>query len=644
MLNLKRFFLLASALFCVVGFTTSTFNLAIVGAQSKRPNANIQNGGNAPLMNATLTDAFADADGNGRAQAGEEITYTATIFNNGNANATNVNFTNPIDGNSTLVADSVQVQPDQSSYVIRCVFDTSAGGSGGCTAPSSSYKVTDANLNTIIGGQFSNLNFTASNVSYNAGTRIFQFDAVMQNLLANALGSINGSVQDAAGVRLFLNNATVTSAAGISVANGDGAAQFTALNQPFFQYNEIIQPNQTSSAKTLQFNVPNTVTSFTVDFLVSTKAEAKLVINEVLSNPGGVISDANGEWFELYNAGSIAVDLKNFLINDFANAVGACTTFPCARPSHTIASSVTIQPGGYAVIGNTVNTTNNGGVPVDYAYGAALALANSQDGVRIQSPDGLTIDETIYRSASISAQNGISRELKNSALDNSDMDNSNWSDALVTAVYGPGGRGTPKAQSSTFAPFAKNVIELSDSANNQVFSETIDSASNDVLQTKLNAGEIVSANIGTIAPGGYAIVTYRVTVADPIPAGVISLRNQATFTGDNFADTTTDDPATGAAGDATFTPLGFAPTSASVNIGGQVVNTQGLPVRNAKVSIIDFSGNISLARTNPFGYYRFENVGVGQTYVVEISAKGLSFNSQVITPVEDVEDLNFSAQ
>ena len=55
-------------------------------------------------------------------------------------------------------------------------------------------------------------------------------------------------------------------------------------------------------------------------------------------------------------------------------------------------------------------------------------------------------------SASISPQNGISRELKNPALPNADIDGSNWSDASTTAVYGPGGRGTPGARNSGFTP------------------------------------------------------------------------------------------------------------------------------------------------------------------------------------------------
>jgi hypothetical protein len=246
----------------------------------------------------------------------------------------------------------------------------------------------------------------------------------------------------------FSSGPTVTSGTGgISVNNADGTGTFTSTNQPYFQYNQILAKDAVSAARTWQLSMPPTVNSFTFTLYIETDVQYLLVINEVLSNPGGTISDANGEWFELYNAGTRSVDLQGLVIADSA-ASGR-------RPYHLISSSVVIPSGGYATLGNTTNTTNNGGVPIDYAYGAALALANSLDAVkvaRVYGTDTLTIDRTQYASAAISAQNGISRELKNPALDNSNMDGSNWADALVTAVYGPGGRGTPKAQNSTFTP------------------------------------------------------------------------------------------------------------------------------------------------------------------------------------------------
>ena len=184
-----------------------------------------------------------------------------------------------------------------------------------------------------------------------------------------------------------------------------------------------------------------------------------VIITELLANPGGTISDANGEWFELYNRTLQDIDLKNWFVQD-SSAAGL-------RPPHKIAVSLVIPAGGFVVLGNTTNTTNNGGVAVDYAYGAAMAFANSLDGLRLLAPspngvdwtisanpppDSVIIDRVRYGSAAISAQNGISRELRNDSLDNQDMDSGNWADAPVTSVYGPGGRGTPRAAGQTSLP------------------------------------------------------------------------------------------------------------------------------------------------------------------------------------------------
>jgi hypothetical protein len=306
----------------------------------------------------------------------------------------------------------------------------------------------DAN-GIIIGGQGTYLQLTSSNVSYNSGTEIFQFDVTVQNLLNEAIGTPDGTVADSMGIQVFFSTGpTVTDGTGIvTVANSDGTGTFTGTDQPYFRYSEILANNAVSAAKTWQLNVPATVNAFGFTVYVQTDVQYLLVINELLANPGGTITDASGEWLEVYNAGTLSVNMQNLVIADSA-ASGR-------RPYHLIASSLVVPSGGYVTLGNTTNTTNNGGVPIDYAYGAAMQLANSLDAVkiaRVYGTDTLTLDRTQFASAAISAQNGISRELKNPALDNSNMDGSNWADALVTAVYGPGGRGTPKAQNSTFTP------------------------------------------------------------------------------------------------------------------------------------------------------------------------------------------------
>jgi hypothetical protein len=87
-----------------------------------------------------------------------------------------------------------------------------------------------------------------------------------------------------------------------------------------------------------------------------------------------------------------------------------------------------------------------------------------------------------------------------------------------------------------------------------------------------------------------------------------------------------------------------AASAATVSVGGRVWGANGYPVPGARISYADSSGNIHTALSNPFGYYSFEDVEVGTTYVFNVSAKGYSFNPQVVEVNENMNDLNFTAQ
>ena len=189
-----------------------------------------------------------------------------------------------------------------------------------------------------------------------------------------------------------------------------------------------------------------------------------IVITEVMVNPGGTITDANGEWVELYNMTFAPIDVGGWVVRDSAA--------PGVRPPFQLPVGTVIPAGRFFVLGNTVNTTLNGGVPVSYAYGGAMNLTNSVDRVQVFRPDPagtvqiaapspyagtyVLIDEAYFRNASISAQNGVSRErtsiLVNSTVADDNMDSAAWQDALVTDVYGGGGRGTPGSAGSTTLP------------------------------------------------------------------------------------------------------------------------------------------------------------------------------------------------
>jgi len=301
---------------------------------------------------------------------------------------------------------------------------------------------------SIYGGQGQYVKLTSSNVSYSNG--IFSFDVTVQNLMNEAIGTPDGTVADPQGIQVFFaSGPTTTSGTGtITVANADGTDTFTGAGQPYFAYNEILAKDAVSSAKTWQLDVPATVNTFTFTLFIETDVQYLLVINEVMANPVGAVNiEGPLEWFEVYNAGTRSVDMQNLVIAD-SSASGR-------RPFHLISSSLPVPAGGYVTLGGSTNATDNGGAPIDYAWGTALSLANSLDAVkiaRVYGTDTLTIDRTQYSNASVSAVEGVSRELKNPALDNSNMDGSNWAGATVTAVYGSGGRGTPQAQNSTYVP------------------------------------------------------------------------------------------------------------------------------------------------------------------------------------------------
>lgn len=115
------------------------------------------------------------------------------------------------------------------------------------------------------------------------------FTAYLQNLLKQSVGTLNGT--SVTGVKVFVTDFHATAGTGaVSVANADGSGNFTAPNQPYFNYNQIIAASGYSGNKLWKFNVPNTVTAVSMSILVSTDFPAE---QSVLSVP----SDTEPAWF-----------------------------------------------------------------------------------------------------------------------------------------------------------------------------------------------------------------------------------------------------------------------------------------------------------------------------------------------------------
>lgn len=88
----------------------------------------------------------------------------------------------------------------------------------------------------------------------------------------------------------------------------------------------------------------------------------------------------------------------------------------------------------------------------------------------------------------------------------------------------------------------------------------------------------------------------------------------------------------------------LAPTAANVSVSGRVRTPNGRGLMNATVTLIDVIGNTRSARANQFGYFHFGDVQAGQTYTVNVWSKNYSFAPQIITVMEDMTELNITAQ
>lgn len=85
-------------------------------------------------------------------------------------------------------------------------------------------------------------------------------------------------------------------------------------------------------------------------------------------------------------------------------------------------------------------------------------------------------------------------------------------------------------------------------------------------------------------------------------------------------------------------------TAAGVTIGGRARTATGQGIPNAVIQLNGASGEPRITRTNPFGYYRFEDVPVGQVYILSASAKWYQFAPRVVELLESLENLDITAQ
>lgn len=180
----------------------------------------------------------------------------------------------------------------------------------------------------------------------------------------------------------------------------------------------------------------------------SAVSSPSVIINEFMANPSAVADNA-GEWFEVHNYGTTAVNLQGWRIASNNDA------------GHTIGSSVNVPAGGYVVLSINSNTKKNGGVAVAYQY-ASIVLANAGDWLALRDNNGATVDSVAWTSTPTGAARGV----KTPTADNTVVSGTNW--VTQTSTYGKGDKGTPTKQNDGYIPAAGPitvVVVSPDSAN-----------------------------------------------------------------------------------------------------------------------------------------------------------------------------------
>jgi alpha-tubulin suppressor-like RCC1 family protein len=131
---------------------------------------------------------------------------------------------------------------------LECAIDLRQGGMT-CESPQPGTGPALGSGGVIVGGQNLYVRLASSGVTAVGDT--VRVEVTVQNLLDQPLGTTDGDTPDARGVRIFFSDGPTAHPGGTAwVANGDGEGFFLAPGQPYFQYDGVLGPDETSAPRT----------------------------------------------------------------------------------------------------------------------------------------------------------------------------------------------------------------------------------------------------------------------------------------------------------------------------------------------------------------------------------------------------------
>src|SRR5881398_512038 len=220
----------------------------------------------------------------------------------------------------------------------------------------------------ILGGQGALVRLASSGTAYNAGTQAFTSNVTVENLIAQPMNTTNGTTPDAGGIKVFLHSGpAVTGGTGtVTIANAGGTGTFTGASQPYFLYSSgaVLASGATTSAKTWQFAVPTTVTTFAFQVFVTTRLpdETSALVALGLSRSPSALTIVQG----LTGNTTVTLTRTNFTgavtLSLGSAPAGVTGSFSPAAPTGT-SSTLTVSVGA-AVAPGVYNLTVDGSATV----------------------------------------------------------------------------------------------------------------------------------------------------------------------------------------------------------------------------------------------------------------------------------------
>jgi Glycoside hydrolase family 44/Bacterial Ig-like domain (group 2) len=123
-----------------------------------------------------------------------------------------------------------------------------------------------AGSHLVVGGQHTFIRLENTTPTLEAATRVFSASFRLTSLVGQPLGTRDGTTPAPEGVRAFFADDPTH---GVTVRDPDGVGTFTAVDQPYYQWTQVLATGGTTEAKTWRFTLPAGVEQFTFRVLVS---------------------------------------------------------------------------------------------------------------------------------------------------------------------------------------------------------------------------------------------------------------------------------------------------------------------------------------------------------------------------------------